>query len=229
MALFGAAALAADRARDPGRRPDRARLRDADRGVLRHAADAREVQRPLPLRDHARCSCSRGTFFPISNLPAFLQPIAWLSPLWHGVELSRGLALGTIADDAAPRPRPRRGPRRAHRGRARRAPSGRSSAGWCADDARPAARARAVDRPSLRLTPLFGSAAAGRGSSSSATSTSTATAGSCSCPGFFEPLFYLGSIGFGLGRARRHGARARAASRSRTSCSSRRPSSRPRR
>ena len=37
-----------------------------------------------------------GTFFPISNLPAVIQPIAWLSPLWHGVELSRGLALGTI-------------------------------------------------------------------------------------------------------------------------------------
>jgi lipooligosaccharide transport system permease protein len=36
-----------------------------------------------------------GTFFPISNLPAVIQPIAWLSPLWHGVELSRGLALGT--------------------------------------------------------------------------------------------------------------------------------------
>ena len=39
-----------------------------------------------------------GTFFPISNLPAFIQPIAWISPLWHGVELSRGLAFGTIAD-----------------------------------------------------------------------------------------------------------------------------------
>ena len=37
-----------------------------------------------------------GTFFPISNLPAAIQPIAWLSPLWHGVELSRGLAFGTI-------------------------------------------------------------------------------------------------------------------------------------
>jgi lipooligosaccharide transport system permease protein len=37
-----------------------------------------------------------GTFFPISNLPPLLQPIAWLSPLWHGVELTRGLALGTI-------------------------------------------------------------------------------------------------------------------------------------
>jgi len=38
-----------------------------------------------------------GTFFPISNLPPLLQPIAWLSPLWHGVELCRGLALGTIS------------------------------------------------------------------------------------------------------------------------------------
>ena len=40
-----------------------------------------------------------GTFFPISNLPVFLQPIAWLSPLWHGVELTRGLALGTIGQE----------------------------------------------------------------------------------------------------------------------------------
>src|SRR5690242_16978446 len=40
-----------------------------------------------------------GTFFPISNLPPAIQPIAWLSPLWHGVELSRGLALGTIGAD----------------------------------------------------------------------------------------------------------------------------------
>ena len=40
-----------------------------------------------------------GTFFPVSNLPAAIQPIAWLSPLWHGVELSRALALGTIGAD----------------------------------------------------------------------------------------------------------------------------------
>ena len=42
-----------------------------------------------------------GTFFPISNLPAAIQPIAWLSPLWHGVELSRALALGTISEAPA--------------------------------------------------------------------------------------------------------------------------------
>ena len=40
-----------------------------------------------------------GTFFPISNLPDVIEPVAWLSPLWHGVELSRQLALGTIAVD----------------------------------------------------------------------------------------------------------------------------------
>lgn len=40
-----------------------------------------------------------GTFFPISNLPDVIEPVAWLSPLWHGVELSRQLALGTIWAD----------------------------------------------------------------------------------------------------------------------------------
>lgn len=36
-----------------------------------------------------------GTFFPVDQLPGFLQPVAWATPLWHGVELSRGLTLGT--------------------------------------------------------------------------------------------------------------------------------------
>ena len=35
-----------------------------------------------------------GTFFPISQLPDWLQPVAWVTPLWHGVELCRDLALG---------------------------------------------------------------------------------------------------------------------------------------
>jgi lipooligosaccharide transport system permease protein len=39
-----------------------------------------------------------GTFFPIESLPAPFQAIAWLSPLWHGVDLTRGLVLGTIVD-----------------------------------------------------------------------------------------------------------------------------------
>ena len=36
-----------------------------------------------------------GTFFPIEQLPEPIQPIAWLLPLWHGVDLARALALGT--------------------------------------------------------------------------------------------------------------------------------------
>ncbi|HEX5823508.1 MAG TPA: ABC transporter permease [Candidatus Limnocylindrales bacterium] len=39
-----------------------------------------------------------GTFFPIESLPGFLQPIAWLSPLWHGVDLTRGLVLDTLGE-----------------------------------------------------------------------------------------------------------------------------------
>jgi lipooligosaccharide transport system permease protein len=40
-----------------------------------------------------------GTFFPIEQLPAAIQPIAWLTPLYHGVALCRSLALGTIGAD----------------------------------------------------------------------------------------------------------------------------------
>ena len=36
-----------------------------------------------------------GTFFPIAQLPALLQPLALVTPLWHGVDLCRTLALGT--------------------------------------------------------------------------------------------------------------------------------------
>ncbi len=40
-----------------------------------------------------------GTFFPIERLPEAIQPVAWLLPLWHGVDLARALALGTVGDD----------------------------------------------------------------------------------------------------------------------------------
>jgi lipooligosaccharide transport system permease protein len=33
-----------------------------------------------------------GTFFPIEQLPDFLEPVAFLSPLFHGVELTRAAA-----------------------------------------------------------------------------------------------------------------------------------------
>jgi len=37
-----------------------------------------------------------GTFFPVSQLPVWLRPIAWVTPLWHGTELARGAALNTL-------------------------------------------------------------------------------------------------------------------------------------
>jgi lipooligosaccharide transport system permease protein len=42
-----------------------------------------------------------GTFFPVSQLPAVFQWIAYATPLWHGVALARGLALGTLDGVAA--------------------------------------------------------------------------------------------------------------------------------
>ena len=37
-----------------------------------------------------------GTFFPISQLPDWLRPLAALSPLWHGVELARHATTGSL-------------------------------------------------------------------------------------------------------------------------------------
>ena len=36
-----------------------------------------------------------GTYFPLETLPIFLQPLGWVSPLWHGVELGRAATVGT--------------------------------------------------------------------------------------------------------------------------------------
>jgi len=37
-----------------------------------------------------------GTFFPVSRLPGWLQPVAYATPLWHGVALCRSLSLGDV-------------------------------------------------------------------------------------------------------------------------------------
>jgi lipooligosaccharide transport system permease protein len=42
-----------------------------------------------------------GTFFPVSQLPAWAQPIAYATPLWHGVVLCRSLSLGTATAGGA--------------------------------------------------------------------------------------------------------------------------------
>ena len=43
-----------------------------------------------------------GTFFPLSNLPDQIEWVAWLTPLFHGVQLIRGLVLGSLDWLAAP-------------------------------------------------------------------------------------------------------------------------------
>ncbi|WP_214402435.1 ABC transporter permease [Pseudonocardia lacus] len=35
-----------------------------------------------------------GTFFPVDRLPELVRPLVWVSPLWHGTELARPVALG---------------------------------------------------------------------------------------------------------------------------------------
>ena len=42
-----------------------------------------------------------GTFFPISQLPAWIRPLAYATPLWHGAALCRSLALGTVTAGSA--------------------------------------------------------------------------------------------------------------------------------
>ncbi|GAB3581315.1 ABC transporter permease [Amycolatopsis endophytica] len=37
-----------------------------------------------------------GTFFPIEQIPLALRWLAWISPLWHGNELARGVTLGGL-------------------------------------------------------------------------------------------------------------------------------------
>lgn len=65
--------------------------------LLAYSASLREdrgqfavVQRVLVLP----LSLFSGTLFPLAQLPSFLQPIGWASPLWHGSELGRVVAYG---------------------------------------------------------------------------------------------------------------------------------------
>ena len=61
--------------------------------------DADELRRsgsaPMPLMLFS------GTFFPVSQLPAWLRPLAYATPLWHGVALCRGAQPGRHHDLSA--------------------------------------------------------------------------------------------------------------------------------
>ena len=41
-----------------------------------------------------------GVFFPVTRLPEWLRVAPWFTPLFHGVELTRGLTPGTIEPHA---------------------------------------------------------------------------------------------------------------------------------
>lgn len=42
-----------------------------------------------------------GTFFPVEQLPGWMQPVAYFTPLWHGVDLCRSLAIGASSEVSA--------------------------------------------------------------------------------------------------------------------------------
>jgi len=42
-----------------------------------------------------------GTFFPVDQLPNWLEPVARITPLWHSVELCRGATTGSLSLGAA--------------------------------------------------------------------------------------------------------------------------------
>ena len=60
---------------------------------------AKLIERNLYVYKHAWMILFSGTFFPVSSLPPVLQSVAWFTPLYHGVSLTRGLSLGTISAD----------------------------------------------------------------------------------------------------------------------------------
>jgi ABC-type polysaccharide/polyol phosphate export permease len=63
------------------------------REVARIQAMFRIVIQPLYLLS--------GTFFPLAAAPPAVQRLAWLSPLWHGVEVCRDLNVGRIGAGTA--------------------------------------------------------------------------------------------------------------------------------
>jgi lipooligosaccharide transport system permease protein len=70
------------------------------------AALAAKIERPEMLTGVFRFAILpiflfSGTFFPIDQLPTWLQPIAWATPLWHGVTLCRDLGTGSLETVAA--------------------------------------------------------------------------------------------------------------------------------
>ena len=141
-----------------------------------------------------------GTFFPLESLPEALRPLAWVTPLYHGAALTRGLSLG-------------HGARRSGPGR-RSTWSSWPPASWSAT----VAAIYTIERtPGARMIALRVTPALAFGSRRSARLVERNLyvykhGWIVILSGFFEPLFYLLGIGFGLGALVGHdpGTRRRA-------------------
>ena len=91
--------VAAHRAGHPGRGPDRPRVRGADRRRSAATQRRRSGSTAIFRFGITPLFLFSGTFYPVESLPPILQPLAWLTPLCHGVVLARGLSLGTIGEE----------------------------------------------------------------------------------------------------------------------------------
>ena len=133
-----------------------------------------------------------GAFYPVDQLPGWLQPVAYVTPLWHGVELCRGAVLGTLGVAAAAG---------AHR------LSGRDRAGWlrrlpghvhAAVATMTTATLRAATGGLRILPPELVAARRPQRMLERAVMVNRRT-WLIIVSGFFEPLFYLFSIRIGFG------------------------------
>ena len=90
--------------RDPGlarRGAHRLGLRRAADRVRRVAGDRRALRRWSCASSSCRCSCSRAPSSRSRQLPTWMQAVAWVSPLWHGVVLCRSATTGSLPPGGA--------------------------------------------------------------------------------------------------------------------------------
>ena len=95
MAAFHTVPLALGGGGLPGRDPDGGCFRGAGDGLQRDPGDRPVLRRALPLRRRPAFLFS-GTFFPVTQLPGWLQVVARCTPLYQGVSLCRDLVLGRL-------------------------------------------------------------------------------------------------------------------------------------
>ena len=179
----------------PAACPDRHGVRGADRGVHGDPEDPDLLQRPVPLRHHAAVPVLRHVLPGL--LAAAVPPADRLADaaVPRGVADPRALARDDLRRPApGGRQRPRSWSSSWSSGRGSR--SGRSVDGWCADDRPPPHADVHVRQPSLAKLIERNLYVYKHG-------------WMVILRGFFEPLFYLLGIGFGIGRAGRAGRRAR--------------------